>query len=214
VLRNHASVIDLGVHVTTDLNFKEHISSIVCKALQRSGVFFRGFTSRDLLLLRKAFITYIRPIVEYDTVLWNPTSIYLIDLIESVQRKFTKRIHSIAHLTYPERLLKLNLDSLELRRLRFDLIYYYKFIVLKQPQGLYDKFLFHVPPQSARSTSPILIKPVRSSAKLDSTFFYRQTNAWNSLPSLLKSCKTLSSFKHGLLKVNLTQFLTGSMYHS
>ena len=213
LLDKRTSASDLGVIITTDMDFKQHISSIVSRALQRSGVFFRGFTSRDLLLLRKAFITYIRPIVEYNTVIWNPTAVHLTDLVESVQRKFSKRIHSISHLTYAERLLKLNLESLELRRLRFDLIHYFKFIVLKHPDDLYENFLFHNPPLSARASSPILVKPPRSSAKLDSSFFYRHTKAWNSLPSSLKSSRSLHSFKRGLLKINLDRFLIGSMYH-
>jgi hypothetical protein len=213
LLDKRTSASDLGVIITTDMEFKQHISSIVSRALQRSGVFFRGFTSRDLLLLRKAFITYIRPIVEYNTVIWNPTAVHLTDLVESVQRKFSKRIHSISHLTYAERLLKLNLESLELRRLRFDLIHYFKFIVLKHPDDLYENFLFHNPPLSARASSPILVKPSRSSAKLDSSFFYRHTKAWNSLPSSLKSSRSLHSFKRGLLKINLDRYLIGSMYH-
>jgi hypothetical protein len=57
----------------------------------------------------------------------TPDFIYLIDMIENVQRNFTKRISSIASLSYPERLAILDLDLLELRRLRFDLIYYFKY---------------------------------------------------------------------------------------
>lgn len=212
MLDNCTSIIDLGITVTTDLTFNDHIASTVSKALQRSGVFFRGFSSRDLILLRKAFITYIRPIVEYDSVIWNPTSVHLTDLLESVQRKFTKRIHSISHLSYSERLSKLSLESLELRRLRFDLTHYFKFLILKQPPGLHARFVLHMPPNSARSTFPVLSRPARSSVKLDSTFFYRQTNAWNSLPLTLKSCNSLPIFKRRLLETNLTAFLVGSMY--
>ena len=212
VLNRCSSISDLGITVCSNLAFNDHISSIASKALQRSGVFFRGFTSRDLSLLRKAFITYIRPIVEYGSVVWNPSTVYLIDLLESVQRKFTKRVHSISHLPYSERLVKLNLDSLELRRLRFDLIHYFKFLILKQPPGLDERFIVHIPPNSARSTFPLLCKPAHSSNKLDANFFFRQTNVWNSLPATLKSCKSLPSFKRRLLEINLSSFLAGSMY--
>ena len=80
----------------------------------------------DIDILKRAFITYIRPIVEYNSVVWNPCSVFLTDLLESVQRSFTKRIPSISNFTYAERLALLNLDTLELGRLRFDLIFYYK----------------------------------------------------------------------------------------
>ena len=46
--------------------------------------------------------------------------------IESVQKKFTKRIPYLAGLTYRNRLISLKLPTLELRRLRNDLILCYK----------------------------------------------------------------------------------------
>ena len=43
-----------------------------------------------------------------------------------VQRRFTKRFPCCRYMTYDDRLVKLNIDSLELCRLRLDLIYVYK----------------------------------------------------------------------------------------
>ena len=54
--------------------------------------------------------------------------IYLIDLIESVQRKFTKIILSLSKLSYIQKLNNFGLDSLELRLLRFDIINYFKIL--------------------------------------------------------------------------------------
>jgi len=48
--------------------------------------------------------------------------------IESVQRRFPKRFTCCGDLMYYERLATLGLDRLELRRLRFDLIYVYKIL--------------------------------------------------------------------------------------
>ena len=86
--------LDLGITISADLSYIAHINNIVAKALQRSSTLFRGFASRNLQLMRKAFVTYIRPILEYNSILWSPNLVYLIDLIESVQRIFTKRITS------------------------------------------------------------------------------------------------------------------------
>jgi len=46
--------------------------------------------------------------------------------IESVQRRFTKPFICCSNLAYRERMVNLGLHRLELRRLRFDLIYVYK----------------------------------------------------------------------------------------
>jgi len=51
--------------------------------------------------------------------------------IEKVQRRFTKRLRDFRNLCYADRLAKLDLPSLELRRLQhlqLDLIYCYKII--------------------------------------------------------------------------------------
>jgi hypothetical protein len=67
---SHASIVsDLGILTDGRLLFKNHINSIVAKSSQRSGAIFRGFVSRNpsgpyTSLMRKAFITYVRPILE------------------------------------------------------------------------------------------------------------------------------------------------------
>jgi hypothetical protein len=123
---SNSTTVDLRVTIGDDLSYQTHITNIVSKARHRSSTLLRGFLSRRLDIMRKAFITYIRPILEYNCLVWNPCQVHSIDLLENVQRNFSKRIPSLSHLTYFERLALLNLEPLELRRLRFDLTYYYK----------------------------------------------------------------------------------------
>ena len=52
-----------------------------------------------------------------------------IDLIEKVQRRFTKRLYDLKSLSYADQLTKLGLCSLELRRLQLDLILCYKIVL-------------------------------------------------------------------------------------
>jgi hypothetical protein len=54
------------------------------------------------MFLKKAYITYIRPLLEYNSNIWNPTQVYFTDLPESVRRGFTKRVKAISKLTYSE----------------------------------------------------------------------------------------------------------------
>ena len=51
-----------------------------------------------------------------------------IDGIEEVQRHFTRRIPNLRDLSYGERLATINLETLELRRLKCDLTMYYKIL--------------------------------------------------------------------------------------
>jgi hypothetical protein len=161
--------------------------------------------------MRQAFVTYIRPFLEYNSIVWNPSFIFFIDLIENVQRNFSKRIPSLSSLPYSERLALLDLESLEWRRLRFDLIYFFKvfnYLTLFNPS---DAFLICTPIESSRSNSPYLQRPTKASSKLLQRPFYRQVEAWNSLPTALKSGSSFPSFKRGLTSIDLSKFLKGSV---
>ena len=116
------SVSDLGVTIDSKLKFKNHIRNIVSKANQRKSLTLRCFLSRNPSNLSRAFKIYTRPLLEYSSTIWSPSYVAEIILIESVQRDFTKRIPGCAHLSYPERLSVLRLQSLEHRRLIADLI--------------------------------------------------------------------------------------------
>ena len=205
-----SSVVDLGVTISYDLSFKTHINNIVATAYQRQSIFFRGFLSRDLKFARKAFITYIRPILEYNSIIWNPTEIYLIDLIENVQRHFTKNIPSIASLPYKERLSRLNLEPLELRRLHFDLINYFKILNNLSPIDPSQYFTIYHSLPSSRSDSTYLHRPVKAAERTLSSFFYRQVAAWNSLPTDVTHLPTVAAFKSAVKSTNLNSHMKGN----
>lgn len=204
------SVVDLGITISYDLSFKTHIETIVAKSYQRLSVLFRGFVTRNLVFLRRAFITFVRPILEYNSIVWSPTEIHLIDLIEQVQRYFTRHIPALKETPYPERLSALNLQFLELRRLHFDLIYYFKIFNNLTPHDPSDFFLIYHPPSSSRSASSYLQKPVKGSKKFHSFLAYRSITAWNFLPTNLKQATSVASFKNGLRQINLNKFLFGN----
>jgi len=97
--------------------------------------------SRDPLILIWAFKVYVRPILEYCSPVWLPTTVGQINKIKSVQRRFTKRIKSLSNLTYDECLTKLGNDRLELRHLRADLFMCYK--ILHPSVDLHQEDFFH-----------------------------------------------------------------------
>jgi len=55
---------DIGVDIDSLLHFYKHIDRIVAKAYSRIGLLFRGFVSRNLHVFRRAYITYIRPLLD------------------------------------------------------------------------------------------------------------------------------------------------------
>jgi ribonucleases P/MRP protein subunit RPP40 len=72
ILHQGTSCVDLGITISYNLAFSDNISNIVSCARQRTSILYRGFASRNNDILKHAFIAYIRPIVEYNSVVWNP----------------------------------------------------------------------------------------------------------------------------------------------
>jgi hypothetical protein len=95
---------DLGVTMSCDLSPREHINAIVLKAQQRANIILRCFVSRDATVLLRAFIVYVRPLVEYNCVVWSPYLKQDIERIERVQRRFTKRMPGLKNYAYADRL--------------------------------------------------------------------------------------------------------------
>jgi len=132
VLPTVKSAGDLGVLVAHNWSPSLHIriiSSIVARAHKRTVAIHRAFHSRNIDLLSRAYLTYVRPLIEHDSVIWSPYTVKDIELIESVQCRFTKRLPGFKILPYAERLKRLDLPSLELRRLHADIIFCHKIVL-------------------------------------------------------------------------------------
>jgi len=90
-LPQSSSVLDLGITTTSNLSPSTHIRNIVCKANSRAIAIHRCFMSCDITLLVRAYKTYVRPLVESNSVIWSPGAIGDIEIIKCIQRNFTKK---------------------------------------------------------------------------------------------------------------------------
>ena len=142
------------------------------------------------------FKSLVRPILEYGNVVWSPSKRKHIDLIESVQRNFTKCVIGMKDMEYKERLKALGLPSLEYRRLRGDFIETYKLT-----HHLYDplttKSLLTITESNIiRSHNFKLLKPRVNTNQFLNFFTNRIINKWNNLPGKIVEAKSLNSFKN------------------
>ena len=67
-----------------------------------------------------------RPRLEFAVQAWSPYTRRDINVLESIQRRATKLIPSLTHLSYEDRLSSLDLTTLEARRERGDMIETFK----------------------------------------------------------------------------------------
>ena len=66
-----------------------------------------AFRDRSTLTMIKLFMSLVRSKLEYCCPLWNPVKMRDIQLIENVQKQFTKRISGMGDLDYWKPLKKL-----------------------------------------------------------------------------------------------------------
>ena len=107
---------DLGIQIDSKLKFHIHTDMVVKKAYRILGLICKSFECKDSDVMVKLYKTLVRPIVEYNNVIWGPS--YTLDnqKLERMQRKATRMIPSINHLSYYDRLRHLNMPSLQHRR--------------------------------------------------------------------------------------------------
>ena len=188
------------------LKFDHHILEFVNRARQRASLIFRCFLSRDPSNLKRAFTTYVRPLVEYASPVWSPSHIYLINAIESVQRAFTKRLPEFRNLSYSARLTNLNLKSLEHRRLICDLILCFK--IVRGFSSIKSNDMFTPSRNLSSRGHPFRLEIPLSKCKTRDHFFAcRVVRVWNSLPASVVSAPTANSFKILIHKIDLSKFL-------
>ena len=196
---------DLGVMITQDLSPAVHINEITAKAHQRANCILRCFVSKDINLLMRAFLVYVRPVVEYCSVIWSPCLKQDIESIEKVQRRFTKRLKGLKSMTYAQRLQYLSIPSLELRRLHLDLLFCYKIVFGLVDINFSDFFEF-CPSNRTRGHAHKLFKSHCNSCVRSQFFAERVVKVWNSLPPTTDFA-TLPAFKQSIMDVDFSAFL-------
>ena len=191
---------DLGVHIDNHLSFDDHIRLTVSKANKQLGLIRRAFEYLDAEMLGDLFKSRIHPILEYGNNVWNPRLKKHKDLIEGVQRRATKLIGSLRHLSYEERLRKLNLPTLCYRRKRGDMIEMYKFMNNKYDV---DHTWIKMDNDNRTRGHNYKLKTQRCrTLNRQHTFgnTCRVTRPWNSLPQHIVEAPSLNSFKARLDK--------------
>ena len=121
-IHENRTVKDLGVLVSKDVSFAEHIDDLVLTSKIKAGTLLRNFETREAGPMIEMFNSYIRSRLDYCSLVWSPFRREEIDEIEGIQRNFTSKIEGLEQLDYHERLKKLGLYSLERRRERFLII--------------------------------------------------------------------------------------------
>jgi hypothetical protein len=196
---------DLGVWFTSDLKSSLHCEKIVSAAHRRLAIVNRCFTSGNTKIKVWAFKVFVRPLLEYASPVWSPGLLKDVDRIEAVQRRFTKQLLGLRDYSYGNRLKRVGLDSLELRRLKADLLLTYKIV-----RGFLAVDLPFFELSHTTRTRGHSLKLVLPTFRLDcrrNFFAVRVVPAWNSLTEEMVTSPTIRHFSRLLNALNLNRFL-------
>ena len=190
---------DLGINIVPELSWSPHINIICDSARKVAGWCLSVFSDRSINTMLILYKSLVRSKVEYLCPLWDPEKMEDIVTLERIQRSFTSRITSIAHLDYYERLKKLKLMSLQRRRERYTIIMVYKILHNVCPNDIGLEFI-HSERRGIQAKIPKMTKEakMKNQSLYDASFAVRGPKLWNRIPAKITMKPTFESFKSSL----------------
>lgn len=219
VLKKLDCVRDLGVMVDARLNFSEHIKLLVRNAYAALFLTLRSVHTKDPAILTRLYLNYVVPHLEYCSQVWNPKAKWLSDLIEGVQKTFTKMVFYRAFgslnigtmPSYPDRLKQLGLKSLYSRRVMADLAFCFR--ILRCEIGLpASKYWIFKPCNGRRGVFSLQHRFIYmySYGQLHEFLLCRVARWFRMLPPEVMMADTSKSFKAKLSKIDVLSILNVS----
>ena len=185
----------LGVILDEHLTFNEHIKKIVNKANQVRGFLQRNISSCPARVKEACYISMVRPVVEYSSVVWSPFTNKNINLVESVQRRAARFVTGdygfMSSVT--GMLNSLGWTSLECRREISRVIMLFK--ILHNETSISS---YHLPMPITTCTRGHSYRFRQVSAHLNiylHSFFPATIKIWNSLPATAIEATNVDDFQ-------------------
>ena len=197
VLSSSNSEKDLGIFVQNNLKWDQQVKKVAQKCYQILGQINRSFKYKSPEIMTKLYKTYVLPHLDYGATVWSPSTQRDKDILENVQRRFTRMVNGLKGLEYWERCTVLGLSTLLDRRRKLDLIQCFR--VLRGIDDIDSNMFVKVRDVHNRDTRQAVkqnIASEKTSLNLRKTFFsQRVVSDWNNLPHKVQEARNLSAFK-------------------
>lgn len=212
---------DLGVIIDSKLNFNSHINCVVSKAKAAFGFVKRFcYDVKDYGTQKSLFYALVQSLLDYCSVVWLPFYKIHKEKIESILKQFTmfalREYPSVTNnfkiSSFNERLCKLDMQSLQRRRLNSATLFMYDLIHNNiHCPGLKNEIGVDANARALRRSEHIKIK--NKQLRLIPTAPITQiANISNKVAELFKLQITRNSFKSKLLNLNDDNFSHLSEY--
>ena len=184
----------LGVTISHDLSWDEHINNICSKANKTLGFLRRNLRISATQLKETAYKSFVRPILEYACTVWDPHTKQNIMKIEAVQRRAARFVLRRYHNTSSVKSMidKLGWDSLQQRRKTSRLAMLFK--ILHEEVCVDAAKLQPAPPRQRRGHSQQIAQIQCRTLYRQQSFFPNTIRDWNDLTEKTATASTLDTF--------------------
>ena len=128
VISQFSSLRDLGIIMSDDAKFREHIDKVSAKVRQKVGWVLRTFYTRRTDILKQLWKTLIQCHIDYCSQLYMPSQSNEMQIIEKLFYDFSSRIPEVREEDYWKRLQILHMYSQERSMERYRIIYIWKIV--------------------------------------------------------------------------------------
>lgn len=196
ILEHDTSAKYLGCTISSDLKWGKHISTICSKANNTISFLKRNINISNKSIKEKAYVSLVRPTLEYASSVWDPYQQNDIHRLEMVQRRaaryVTNRYHNTSSVS--SMIEQLEWTTLQERRKHSRLLMMYKLKNNIVRVDASSKLIPNERPSRNNNEQALRIPSCKTTARKDS-FYPRTIKEWNTLPNCTVSAPSPESFK-------------------
>ena len=173
----------LDITIQNNLKWDKHINTITAKPNQSLGFIKRNLKVHSPAIKEHAFKALVRPKLEYCNTIWDPHTQQQKLQIEKIQRRAARYVSNRYHNTssVTDMMSDLKWAPLEVRRIRYRLVFFYKVI----------HHLVAIP-----YSNPNSFRHIQTSKDCYKySYFPRSITLWNQLPTTFTTADTVDGFK-------------------
>lgn len=187
----------LGVTLHERGKWHDHIEKILSSASKVIGVMRKLKYTFSYHSLNQIYISYVRPILEYSSIVWDNCTAEQAGSLEKLQNEAARIVTGLTRSVSLERLYReCNWDSLTSRRYNQKLKFMYKAthdMVPSYIDDLIPQLVGETSRYDLRNRNDITVLPQRTTI-FQNSCIPSSIRAWNSLADQYRNCQTYGSF--------------------
>lgn len=198
----------LGVHLNSKMTWDSHINHMTAKAKRSLGFLRRNLTHCHPKVKERAYLSLVRPLVEYCSSIWDPHLAKHVKLVESVQRaaaRFVTGNYRLGHhkVSVTKLIDELGWESLQSRRKKAKVTLFYKMFNghMAIPPSYFPEGKQWTTGRCSHNQQ--LLQVHANIQAYQHSLFPSTIPLWNNLPEGVNSAADVGSFKQQLRGFNI-----------